>query len=100
MDYDLEGNYIRMWVPELKEIPGSKIHSPWMLSSGALSAAKIRLGDNYPNPVVVAPEWSRHQKGGKVCFFIYLVCARQIQNMFNHLGLRPRKSKRRESARD
>jgi hypothetical protein len=37
-----------------------------MLSSGALSAAKIRLGDNYPNPVVVAPEWSRHQKGGKV----------------------------------
>ncbi len=75
MDYDLEGNYIRMWVPELKEIRGSKIHSPWMLSSGALSAAKIRLGDDYPNPVVVAPEWSRHQKGGKVSFLPFILFA-------------------------
>lgn len=65
MDYDLEGNFIHMWVPELREIPGSKIHSPWMLSSGALSAANVRLGQNYPNPVVVAPEWSRHQREGK-----------------------------------
>ena len=87
MDYDLEGNYIRMWVPELKEIPGSKIHSPWMLSSGALSVAKIRLGDNYPNPVVVAPEWSRHQKGAKVFSLFFVSFALELnKNMFELSG--------------
>lgn len=66
MDYDLNGEFIRLWVPELKDIPGSKIHSPWLLSLGALSTANVHLGENYPQPIVVAPEWSRHQKGGKV----------------------------------
>ncbi len=69
MDYDLDGNFIRIWVPELREIPGTKIHSPWLLSTGALSAAKVHLGENYPNPIIVAPEWSRHQKDGKVNSF-------------------------------
>lgn len=36
--------------------------TPWILSQGALSSAQIRLGENHPNPVVVAPEWRRHQK--------------------------------------
>lgn len=66
MDYDINGDFIRLWVPELMEIPGSKIHSPWLLSSGALAAAKVHLGENYPNPIIVAPEWSRHPKGGRV----------------------------------
>lgn len=42
-----------------------------MLSSGALSAANVRLGQNYPNPVVVAPEWSRHQREGKVIYLFF-----------------------------
>jgi len=62
MDYDPEGIFIRQWVPELQNLPGNKVHSPWILSLGDLSSAKINLGENYPKPVVVAPEWSRHQK--------------------------------------
>lgn len=65
MDYDPDGDYLRVWVPEIKALTGANIHSPWLLSSGALSAAHISLGETYPHPVVVAPEWSRHQKGGK-----------------------------------
>ena len=60
-DYDVNGDYIKLWVPELKGLSAPQIHMPWMLSSGALSAAHISLGETYPNPIVVAPEWSRHQ---------------------------------------
>ena len=65
MDYDLNGDFLRLWVPELKDIPSPQIHTPWSLSFGALSAAKVKLGESYPNPIVVAPEWNRHQKGNK-----------------------------------
>lgn len=69
MDYDADGAFIRMWVPELKEIAGAKIHSPWLLSNDSLIAAKVCLGQNYPKPIVVAPEWSRHtNKSGRVRF--------------------------------
>ena len=49
-----------MWVQELKGINGGKIHVPWTLSRGELEKAGVELGTNYPNPIVIAPEWSRH----------------------------------------
>lgn len=55
-----QGDYVRQWVPELKEIRGSDVHTPWTLSSAALSHAHVSLGETYPSPVVIAPEWSRH----------------------------------------
>ncbi|GLD54707.1 cryptochrome DASH-like protein [Lates japonicus] len=60
LDYDNNGDYVRQWVPELKEIRGSDVHTPWTLSSAALSHAHVSLGETYPSPVVIAPEWSRH----------------------------------------
>ncbi|NXF00605.1 CRYD protein, partial [Smithornis capensis] len=60
LDYDGNGDYIRLWVPELQGIKGADIHSPWALSSAALSQAGVTLGETYPEPVVTAPEWSRH----------------------------------------
>lgn len=56
----LQGDYIRLWVPELQGIKGADIHTPWALSSAALSQAGVTLGETYPRPVVTAPEWSRH----------------------------------------
>ena len=51
-------------MPELKEIKDGKVHTVWTLANNALSKAGVSLGETYPNPVVVAPEWSRHY--GKV----------------------------------
>lgn len=56
----LQGDYVRLWVPELQGIKGADIHTPWALSSAALSQAGVTLGETYPQPVVTAPEWSRH----------------------------------------
>jgi len=57
LDYDPDGKYIRAWTPELKELHGSKIHIPWTLSPNELETAKVSLGETYPNPIVIAPEW-------------------------------------------
>lgn len=59
-DYDPDGEFVRLWVPELAGLKGAKIHTPWTLSISELKAAGITLGENYPRPLVNPPEWSRH----------------------------------------
>lgn len=60
MFLNLQGDYVRLWVPELKNISGGSVHTVWALSKNALSKAEISLGEDYPNPIVIAPEWARH----------------------------------------
>ena len=50
--FDVEGRYIRRFVPQLSKLSNKYIHAPWLASSEALNAAGITLGDNYPNPIV------------------------------------------------
>ena len=50
--FDPEGKYTRRYVPELKELPDKYLFSPWTASSEILEQAGIRLGDNYPQPMV------------------------------------------------
>ena len=51
-DYDRKGNYLRHWLPELKEIPGTQIHEPWKLNKMELQLYNVNLGVDYPRPVV------------------------------------------------
>ena len=60
LDYDPEGDFVRLWVPELAGIKGAKIHTPWMLLLSELRVAGVSLGENYPRPLVNPPEWSWH----------------------------------------
>jgi len=60
LDYDVQGDFIRTWIPELRLIKTGKVHTPWKLSLAELNASGISLGETYPNPVVIAPEWARH----------------------------------------
>jgi deoxyribodipyrimidine photo-lyase len=50
--FDLEGNYVRKWVPELKMLPTKWIHKPWEAPKEVLREAKVELGFHYPRPLV------------------------------------------------
>jgi deoxyribodipyrimidine photo-lyase len=50
--FDSEGDYVKKWVPELKNMPKKHIHTPWEAPSDVLSDAGVILGKNYPHPIV------------------------------------------------
>ncbi|MCC2463348.1 DNA photolyase family protein [Bacillus mobilis] len=50
--FDKDGEYIRKWVPELRNIPNKYIHKPWEAPEHILQKANITLGHTYPLPIV------------------------------------------------
>jgi deoxyribodipyrimidine photo-lyase len=50
--FDPEGAYVRRWVPELAGLPDRFIHTPWTAPAGVLREARVRLGEDYPQPIV------------------------------------------------
>lgn len=51
-DYDADGSYVRHWLPELGDIPASKIHEPWKLTAQEQSQHGLTIGKDYPSPIV------------------------------------------------
>lgn len=50
--FDTEGEYIRKWVPELQPLNSKQIHTPWECDTSVLEKLDIKLGKNYPKPIV------------------------------------------------
>jgi deoxyribodipyrimidine photo-lyase len=50
--FDKDGEYLRRWLPELRDLPAKYIHKPHAAEQSILSAANIVLGKDYPMPIV------------------------------------------------
>lgn len=51
-DYDPDGEYVKYWLPELANVPATKVHEPWTLLPVEQQRFGVRLGVDYPNPMV------------------------------------------------
>ncbi len=62
--YDPKGEYVKHWLPELKTLPTQYIHEPHKLSHGEQEKFGVRLGVDYPHPVVdLEKSAKRFQRG-------------------------------------
>jgi deoxyribodipyrimidine photo-lyase len=50
--FDPEGKFIKRYLPVLAGLPPKAIHAPWLARPLELAEAGVRLGQDYPEPVV------------------------------------------------
>ncbi|KAG1668259.1 Deoxyribodipyrimidine photo-lyase [Nymphon striatum] len=50
--FDTDGDYVKLFCPELKNMPNKYLHKPWEAPADVLDKAGIVLGKTYPNPIV------------------------------------------------
>ena len=50
--FDPDGEYIARYCPELASLPARLRHQPWQATAAELTAAGIRPGIDYPNPIL------------------------------------------------
>lgn len=50
--FDVTGDYVRTWCPELCDLPRKFLYAPWTADPATLDRAGIELGTTYPKPIV------------------------------------------------
>jgi deoxyribodipyrimidine photo-lyase len=50
--HDPDGEYVRGWCPELRDVPLEKLPEPWTMTDAEHEAAGCVIGRDYPAPIV------------------------------------------------
>jgi deoxyribodipyrimidine photo-lyase len=62
VDQDADGVFIRRWVPEVVSLPTGLLHEPWKMTDADVLMFGVRLGADYPLPLVQHEEAARAAK--------------------------------------
>jgi deoxyribodipyrimidine photo-lyase len=58
-EHDSEGVFIKKWIPELSAVPVEHIHEPWNMTAMEQTFCGVRIGEDYPLPIVDLQESAR-----------------------------------------
>jgi deoxyribodipyrimidine photo-lyase len=50
--FDALGQYTKKYIPELNNLPNKYLFTPWLAPISILNEANIKLGYDYPNPII------------------------------------------------
>lgn len=56
--YDSNGDFVKLWLPELKNIPTDKVHRPDLLSEEEQCDYDVKIGVDYPKSMMSMEKWS------------------------------------------
>jgi deoxyribodipyrimidine photo-lyase len=51
-EHDPNGVFIKKWIPELQNVPDKYIHEPWKMPLMEQELANVRIGTEYPAPII------------------------------------------------
>ena len=50
--YDKKGEYVRHWLPELKDLPSEFVHEPHKMTMDQQALHGVKIGRDYPEPII------------------------------------------------
>ena len=62
MDHDPQGAFIKKWIPILSPVPANHIHQPWKMTELEQQLYQVKIGSDYPYPLVSISETARHAR--------------------------------------
>lgn len=57
--YDPKGEYVKLWLPRLRDVPAEKVHRPDRLTFDEQTTYHVKVGAHYPKPMINTRKWAR-----------------------------------------